>query len=162
MKQTAITKRFLFLRQISKIEIMDYRNENLQKLLTNRYDCILYDETHDLAEIYDDPALFFLPIWTVLPYFSKSVGLEFFGFCFVLFFNETVMNWNNTANVWAGKPRWEMKSEEIKSPRREVLIPLCHQVKCTHTKKKKEKIIIWIEYSCRLSNTKTYFSLFCL
>jgi len=51
MKQTAITKSFLFLRQISKIEIMDYRNEILQKLLMNGCNCILCDETHDLGEI---------------------------------------------------------------------------------------------------------------
>lgn len=62
MKKPATTKRFLFLRQVFKIDIMDYRNEISQKLLMNGYDFILYDETHDLVEIYDKSAPFFLPI----------------------------------------------------------------------------------------------------
>lgn len=41
---------------------MYYRNEILQKLLKNGYDRILYDETHDLAEIDDKSALFLLQI----------------------------------------------------------------------------------------------------
>lgn len=62
MKKTATTKRFLFLRQVFKIDILYYRNEILQKLLMNGHDFILCDETHDLFEIYDESAPFFLPI----------------------------------------------------------------------------------------------------